>query len=483
MSEYVGITIGPIFETLQLAETPAALWYASTSFSELARLLLQQITEQIPDAKIVAPYYDGTKYTDGLGRYSDHILLETASAEKLPAVIDAAKTAMVEMVLSDINPTEDKKEKYWAYLERYFQIHYVVVHKAQRKQEMILSEVSPLLDAIECMPRCNPSRESNPFKMLFSAKSDDARSRNSRIKASALLRGVTDSQLLLKDGSLKSIEDICNGSKDLKKSHYFAVVSADGDGMFSLFSKKNNEEARIISEKCFAFTEAAAMEIKKFGGMTIYAGGDDLLFLAPVQSAEGETVFELCNRLSDIFSDKVAGKQPSPSMSFGVAIRYMRFPLYEALNAAFAALANAKGSRPKKNTIAIDLQKHSGQFVTLYVAKEGFYLFNKTMQQVLQQSSDAVNSIIYVLEKFSSSIYADSPELRNKNINVFINNYDNESQAEYLGYVRILAEQFCELLENKELITTGEKGRTELKCFEAILRVGKFFVERGSENE
>lgn len=483
MSEYVGITIGPIFDTLQLAESPAALWYASSCFSELARLLLCEISTQLPDATIISPYYSGVKYTDGVGRYHDRILLETASAQKLEPAIAAAKTAIVDMVLADIAPTADKAEGFRTYLNNYFQIHYVTLPKAQCQQNNILSEISPLLDALECMPICNPSRENNPFKVLFSTKGEDSGSRNRRIKESALRQDVSDSQLFEKSGNLKSIESICHSNKALKTSNYFAVVSADGDGMSSFFSGMDNEAVRKVSENCFVYAEAAAAEIKKFGGMIVYAGGDDLLFLAPIQSPDGETIFEFCNRLSSIFTEKVSGNQPFPSVSFGIAIRYMRFPLYEALNAAYAALEDAKQSRPEKNAFAIDLQKHSGQSIQLCITKEGFPLFNSILRQSLQQDDETVNSIIYVLEKFAASIYTDAKDLRTKNVNVFLNHYDNASQKKYQNYIKAIAELCCDFLECGELITSqADDAQSKLKCFEGILRIGKFLVERGSEN-
>lgn len=481
MADYVGITVGPIFDTLQLAENPASLWYASMCFSELTRLLLDQISQQIPDAAIVAPFYDGTKYTDGVGRYHDRILFKTASTEKLDAVIASAKETLVEMVLGDISPKPEKEAGYREYLHNYFQVHYIIVPQEQRNHSNIFSEINPLLDAIECMPRCNPSKGSNPFKALFSKRGEDEIIKGNRIKASALLNDVVDSQLFHESGSLKSIENICASTKGFKKSSYYAVVCADGDDMSSFFSNMNNDAVRQNSERCFAYTEAVAEEIRKFGGMTIYSGGDDLLFLAPVQSAEGETVFEFCNRISDLFREKVAGGNPFPSASFGIAIRYKTYPLYESLASAFSALFTAKNSRAEKNSIFIDLQKRSGQSVALCVAKEGFPLFNDIMQQNLQRQDEAVGSIIYVLSKFASSIYTDVGDRREKIINIFVNNYDSEAQKKNVNYIRTIAELFCDYLENSSLITApGHEGITELTCFEWILRIGRFYVERGA---
>ena len=39
--KYIGITIGPILQTLEEAGTPAALWFASSYFSDLTRRICQ----------------------------------------------------------------------------------------------------------------------------------------------------------------------------------------------------------------------------------------------------------------------------------------------------------------------------------------------------------------------------------------------------------------------------------------------------------
>lgn len=37
--KYIGITVGPIFDTIQDASTPAAMWFTSFLFSDLTSVL------------------------------------------------------------------------------------------------------------------------------------------------------------------------------------------------------------------------------------------------------------------------------------------------------------------------------------------------------------------------------------------------------------------------------------------------------------
>jgi CRISPR-associated protein Cmr2 len=270
---------------------------------------------------------------------------------------------------------------------------------------------------------------------------------------------------------------------------YFAIVASDGDSMTEYIKTlkteriEKSEDVTVteFSKDCFDYAEKASATIGDFGGMTIYAGGDDLLFLAPLQSNNGKTVFDLCNELSELFKERVAGNNNTPTVSFGISIRYVKFPLYEALNSAYSALKEAKESRDKKNSMYIDWQKHSGQSVKLCVAKEGFELFQKILSEIIGGETETVNSIIYTLISFSAMFQSNSAEIIK---NVFINQFDNESQKPFVAYADRLAQFYIEYAENSSYIRLTEgkikPDEQKLKGFEGVLRIGKFFTERGN---
>ncbi len=482
MASYVGITIGPIFEVLQMAEYPAGLWYSSTSFSELTRLLLCEITKELPDADIISPYYNGEKYNDGIGRYHDRIVFATSTPEKVKDIINAAKNTFIDMIIDDLKYNDDsRKAAAKEYFKAFYQVHYVVVSKSNKGKNILL-EISPLLDAIECMPVCNPYTIANPIKGIIANKGTDSVTRNKYVKECNMLKGVKGSQLYRDSEALKSIEDICGKQEGFKRSSYFAIVSADGDGISDFISKMDEGQIKSFSEDCFTFTKQAANMIGEFGGMTIYAGGDDLLFFAPIVN-NNKTIFELCNSLSDSFSKTVAKDCSTPTLSLGVAIRFVRFPLYEALDSAFEALKKAKNSREEKNSMFFDIQKHSGQTTNICVTKEGFELFNDIILRSMNQSDDVVNSIIYTLDSFGSSLDFKGKNLEERIKNLFLNKFDNLSQKQYKDYIEELAEKFYSYSKNSELVKIYIDGKFDdispLKCFEGMLRIGKFLVEKG----
>ena len=77
--KYIAVTIGPIFDTINLASSPSALWAASYLFSMLSKNICQTLTENgINKEKIISPYYDPDdellNKNDGVGLFHDRII-------------------------------------------------------------------------------------------------------------------------------------------------------------------------------------------------------------------------------------------------------------------------------------------------------------------------------------------------------------------------------------------------------------------------
>ena len=58
MAKYTGVTMGPIFETINMTGSPAALWVASYMFSLISKTVCETLVEKgVPEEDIIAPYY------------------------------------------------------------------------------------------------------------------------------------------------------------------------------------------------------------------------------------------------------------------------------------------------------------------------------------------------------------------------------------------------------------------------------------------
>lgn len=507
---YIGITIGPIIDTLNLAKTPAMLWYASYLFSQLTAEICRKMTAKgITEEKIISPYYASADVKkDGIGRYHDRIIVQTDDTGTVQDCINAAKKAIIEDIKKDLNDTVGK---YNSFFENFFCIHWAKAEISGNENPIIV--LGKKLDALEQMPSFLPAIETHPIVELFSGKKGKKQDKNTYIKNCAFLEGFDEkvlSQLVIEDGEgqkFRSIPGIARGKEpennddppqsDEKYLRYFAVVQADVDSMGKYIeSLETSKNIRDFSKECIQYTSSAAKIIGDYGGMTIYAGGDDLLFLAPLKSVDGnDTLFDLLDEIRNEFVKTDFGKDGGPTLSFGVAIRYEKFPLYEALEAARTALFGDAKKYPDKNVIVVDFQKHSGQGGKLAIPTEKldlfmdiFDLYLKQIKQANMQDAEVqstAKSIIYILDSLSTLLNTNDEAVIK---NVFRNMTDNAGQKKYKGFFEDAVDLYWRFISKssaRNLVALSCKGESneKPKTFEFMLRLAKFMVEKGGKSE
>ena len=282
--------------------------------------------------------------------------------------------------------------------------------------------------------------------------------RNKYVKGSPLFKKIVNPKgdFLNEENNFRNIEDIASVSlknTELKPQDYFAVVYADGDSITSVLRKLPlSASIKDFSRGCFAYAESASNLIKSFGGMCIYAGGDDLLFLAPVIGKRQQNIFSLCNEISGILTEKLqnAGVHVSATVSFGISIQYYKYPLYEALDRALSLLQTAK--REPKNNQAVLVEKHSGQLTGIVISNNDYCEVEKLISIVSQKGEKAATSVIYsiekskvvlnlLLEKYAVKVQAFSggetklENVRESFVNVWKNFFDNPNQGNMEEYI------------------------------------------------
>ena len=505
--KYIGITIGPIFDTIQDASSPAAMWFTSFLFSDLTRRICDKISGEFrsENIEIYSPYYaeEVDIYQDGVGKFHDRILfsIETEDTDYESRLRKLLKNVKVETAVYFENLPNYKyeKENTEKFLEEYLQIHYLIQDSVE---ENIILDLSDRLSALELIKTFPKDNSQNPILKLLIGY---AEGKNELIKRSKLYCDVKDKKQLEQDGKIRTIETIAqtDGSDGLKLSRYFAVVNSDGDRMGKVLELLGNEEINQFSEKLFEHASSAAQKIKEFGGMTIYAGGDDLLFLAPIIGVDGRNIFSLCNTLRNDFAKKMKeGNDIEPTLSFGISIQYYKYPLYEAMEMSRRMLDVAKSG--KKNAVAVNLQKHSGQSLGLKISNENLDKIDHFLQLGKNETKDSqiLHSMIYSVEEFKG-LYARmfrnaQEEWRNlqeeergaeKFVQIWSHLFDNSSQEEYMDYVKETAEFFyqeCVVKEEVLAETLGEgAGDSDdvTRMAASLLRLKKFFEEKGGEED
>jgi CRISPR-associated protein Cmr2 len=150
---------------------------------------------------------------------------------------------------------------------------------------------------------------------------------------------------------------------------YYAILVAGGDSMNELVeARKTVEEQQALSRSLADFAGGVPATVRAALGICIYAGGDQVLALLPL-----DTALETADAIATSYRATLArfarsSNEPKglvlPSLSAGLAIVHASSPLDESLSHARAAQEHA-GARSGKNAIAVAVQTRSGEPVTV----------------------------------------------------------------------------------------------------------------------
>jgi len=421
---YIALTIGPIYKTLQNSKKPKELWSGSYLFS----YIMKRIVENFQDREFVTPYIEDNSIfqENEVGLFHDRFIFKSNENDiyKLKSVIDD----IIKDMALNLKIEQDS-------LKGYLQINYDEYDIDENKNPIL--EISPYLDT----------------KELFFQISQDS--------TSNVLKSLKD-----KDNFLLKDKDIVDDIKKLTYHKYYCVVHADGDNMSKAIVNKDN--LKNVSKNLFEYCKVSNNLIKEFGGQTIFAGGDDLLFFAPVVSKDKtKTIFNLCD---DIGKDFQVRFQSTATLSFGVSINYIKFPLYEALENS-RKLLFTKAKNKNKNNIAFMVTKHSGQSFETIIHKGNKAVYDNFLVFVsnIKGGDDIDNflhSIHHKIDTYKTTINLIANN-RQKLENFFDNYFNETSHDEYKPFFKALIDFIYSVYQ-------GDSIKDKLELVYATLRFIKF---------
>lgn len=146
---------------------------------------------------------------------------------------------------------------------------------------------------------------------------------------------------------------------------YYALLMADGDRMGQLLDQAKDAEAhRNISTRLADFAADVEGIVQKYRGHCVYAGGDDVLALLPVDLAL-DCADVLRQHFADFFLAFCKEGHDSPTLSAGIAVAHVLEPLGRVRQWAVAAEKTAKeglsvDEMQKRNALALFLYSRSG---------------------------------------------------------------------------------------------------------------------------
>lgn len=356
MKKYVGITIGPITNALQYAKDPQSLWFACGIFSEISRGICELITapnSTFEEVVIYTPYYfHGMKVEDGVAKTHDRIVF---SANNLDTEVLDKIIELVKEDVCDLFPVEYHTKEYRDFLKNYFKINYICLKENENLHQNCMMSIYPYLRDMELLQMTDTETELNAFADLFGLNEEE---RSFRIMTSPMAHLVKKgaAQFFNIRGEFKSVSEIANPSlpDGRKKVPYYCLVRCNGDNIDNLLRGfSENKKLIAFSIACLEHSITASELIRIFGGLTVYAGGDEFFFFAPLIGTDGSTVFELCQKIQQKFYTFMKNHLPwsnSPSLSFGVSIQRNTHEVYEAFVETGKLLEVAKQISDKNNT-------------------------------------------------------------------------------------------------------------------------------------
>ena len=448
--KYTAINIGPIIATLGMARNPRELWAASFLFSHLMRCIYAEVKEA--NMVIISPAKP-EEDIHKVGIYPDRIFIK-GDMDAKKVVSDAMCRFYID--LNGTNPDKGKNPDL-----SYFNI--MSASCEADKESVAIALLNQQLDILEL---CNYATDGDAAQTIYNIISE---------KKNSPLFDLADGKFIKK---IKTIEEIANAQREenpkiKEKSHhrYFCVVQADGDNVGKTVSHKdlNDGEVLNISSELVKFGLSATLLIEDFGGLPIYAGGDDLLFIAPVIGKDGSHIFKLLDSIENIAFKGVqkavgdlglkddAGNEIRASLSFGVSISYYKYPLYEALESARNLLFGKAKNIQQKKAVAWSFRKHSGgnfdAAFSLYDEE-----LKKQFDKLISETTDdeIVSAIAHKIRKEEALVDIVLESGKQDRLNALFDNvleYDNDN-ANYFEAVKTIMPTLYKVMGKKNYVST-----------------------------
>ena len=481
--QYIAVTVGPIFDTMSLVSTPAALWASSYMFSLISKTLCEMLCKNgVKEENIITPYYSESDKAllgknDGVGLFHDHIIFaaEDFDIKSFNAVKEAALGKIADIFEIDAG-----------YLKNYVQIAAV-----RYEAENPIFGCENILNSRELeKPFVAQDSEQPLLKMLFAGED----SANELIKKIAVKLGINEKWQLTLGKKIKDLNMIVNpnpkAKPEMKKHLYYAVVRSDGDNMSKIISSlKGDGEFRSFSETCLSYCSAVSDEVAKFGGVTVYSGGDDLLAILPCENRDGKTPFEFIKSANKIFKDKFDRYNKPTSLSYGIVMCYYKFPLYEALEESAELLFGVAKDEKRKNCSVIRVQKHAGQSEGLVIPNSAIDEFLALKDVIVKDGAFDANGeedriILSARHKLSlfKHLLNSADNDRDAIITLFKNMFDSGEQKTAFLHEK-LPDFYFRLktgLDIQAMTDSGVNG-DRVEAIAYILRILKFFIEKAGD--
>lgn len=139
---------------------------------------------------------------------------------------------------------------------------------------------------------------------------------------------------------------------------YYALLSMDGDKIGAILQDNKDKKAKI-SETISAFSESVPGIIKNHSGRVVYAGGEDVFAILPVDTAINAAV-ELRRKYTELF-EPVFDSKEIPTISAAIIFAHHHAPLTKVYNEIQSLLDNVAKDEYGRASLAISTWNTGGR--------------------------------------------------------------------------------------------------------------------------
>ena len=505
--KYTAINIGPVVSTISMGRKPREIWAASYLFS----FMMECIIKQLPQDGIISPATLDIDEKLGIGLYPDRVfvkgdfnvnnVVDNALKEyKNVTGIDGSYVNVMHVTVEvDDSSNDTKTIKRLNQLLDCTELYNRPVGDEARKKVLELirkKEKSSLFDK---------AFSSTKFKIPYLAEiaTQKLETLNESVwkELCDKYRGKDSNN----DGDEDSFyQELKNDFKETYNEDYFSfykyicIVQADGDNMGKIVSSISANNVKNVSKALLEYGKKACKEIKSYGGLPIYAGGDDLLFIAPV-NGKNNNIFGLIDEIDKLYADDVDksiddfrpkdddDKPIHTYLSYGLSISYYKYPLYEAFKSALDLLFEKSKKKVKgKNAVSWLLRKHSGSGFNGEISKSND-IYNglkaiidasveeKQISAIAHKLKNNENLLDILLKKYLKDKNYDDLKARLENF--YKKTMEDTGDNKYTALTRELLLKFMCAADEETKI------ETILENMYGMLRTAKFIKGEGDKDE
>lgn len=157
----------------------------------------------------------------------------------------------------------------------------------------------------------------------------------------------------------KEMRQKLNELKEGKPSPFYAVLLMDGDHVGSLLSKYDGAS---VSRALARFSENVDTLVKRHNGITVYAGGDDVMALLPLEDALA-AAFDLRNSYAGSFQEEYKDSPLSEgesTLSGAIIYAQNHVPLKAVILKAHELLDKVAKDKTGRDSLAVSVWKGAG---------------------------------------------------------------------------------------------------------------------------